>query len=106
MHKANIEKEKDIVEEMISLYCRKNHKIKDEICEECEALKIYALSRTENCPIMKNTQAKGFCSRCKVRCYEPIAREKIRKVMRFSGHRLLFKHPILVIKHLILSIIR
>lgn len=42
---------------------------------------------------------KTFCSRCPVHCYREQMREKIRAVMRFSGPRMLFHHPLAVVRH-------
>lgn len=92
------EDEKEMVSLMIRLYCRKNHKTK-ELCNECAELDRYARERSDRCPFMEN---KTFCSNCKVHCYKPEMREKIRKVMRFSGPRMMLYHPIMAIKHLIL----
>ena len=90
------EKEMRTVYEMIYLYCRKNHKDK-KLGSECLALYEYARMRIEKCPFM---ETKTFCSQCKVHCYKLDKREKIRKVMRFSGPRMLFYHPIMAIRHL------
>ena len=90
-------KEKEIVGEMIGIYCRKNHKWRGFLCPECTELKAYAFTRADKCPFMEN---KTFCSNCEVHCYEPTMRARIREVMRFSGRRLFFRHPILVVKHL------
>lgn len=95
------EKEKKIVEKMILIYCQKNHNIKTGLCDECEELRDYAFTRSDLCPFM---ETKNFCSNCRVHCYNPEMREKIRGVMRFSGIRLLFRNPIMVIQHLILSL--
>lgn len=96
------DKEKYMVEEMIALYCRKNHNTKKyHMCNECFELAEYAKSRSDNCPFMEE---KTFCSNCKVHCYKPEMREKIRKVMRFSGPRMIFVHPIMAIKHVICTI--
>ncbi len=48
-------------------------------------------------------ETKTFCSNCKVHCYKPEMREKIRIVMRYSGPRMLFVHPVMCLKHLIES---
>ncbi len=93
------EREKQVVALMIRLYCKKKHG-KKELCPECAALMEYAAGRSERCPFM---ETKTFCSNCKVRCYKPEMREKIRQVMRFSGPRMIFHHPILAIRHLIES---
>lgn len=94
------EKEKRIVGEMISLYCKKNHKSKNDLCSDCLALKQYAEQRSDKCPFM---ETKTFCSNCTVHCYKSDMREKIKEVMRFSGPRMLLYHPILAISHLIES---
>lgn len=98
------EQEKAIVSEMIALYCRKNHKTKHktkgELCPECKAVRDYATLRSDHCPFM---ETKTFCSNCKVHCYKPEMKEKIRKIMRFSGPRMLLEHPVLVTKHIIES---
>ena len=85
--------EKLLVSEMIALYCRKNHHMaKGCLCPQCQALHDYALQRIERCPFM---ETKTFCSACKVHCYKPEMREQIRVVMRWSGPRMLFVHPVL-----------
>lgn len=95
---AKRQREKDMVSEMIALYCKRNHKTKGALCPECENLKEYALMRSDKCPFM---ESKTFCSNCRVHCYKPEMREKIRKVMRFSGPRMIFHHPVMAVSHLI-----
>lgn len=98
------QKEQYIVEEMIRLYCRKNHsdewKKTDQMCRTCRELSDYAKLRSQKCPFMKE---KTFCVNCKVHCYKPEKREQIRQVMRFSGPRMMLYHPVLAIWHLIYS---
>lgn len=89
-------KEKVLVSQMIGIYCRGNHG-KKELCEECIALEQYAHKRIDVCPFM---ESKTFCSKCKVHCYQRDMRSKIKEVMRYSGPRLLFSHPLLLIKHM------
>ncbi len=93
------EREKKVVEEMIRIYCHKKHHTKGkELCPECRELKDYAFHRSDVCPFMKE---KTFCSNCKVHCYMPKMKEKIREVMRFSGPRMLFHRPIMAIHHVL-----
>ena len=94
------EQEKETVSEMIRLYCKKQHGTKQGLCPECAALEEYARLRSDRCPFM---ETKTFCSNCKVHCYKPEMREKIRAVMRFSGPRMLFVHPVMAIRHVIES---
>ena len=92
------EYEKRVLSRMIALYCRKQHHCKSGLCEDCQELLDYSNQRSDKCPFM---ESKTFCSNCKVHCYKPEMREKIRKVMRFSGPRMIFHHPITAIKHVI-----
>ena len=99
------EREKAMVSEMIALYCKKQHGRKCGLCPECEALDTYARLRSDKCPFM---ETKTFCSNCKVHCYKSAnpeigaeMREKIRAVMRFSGSKMLFHHPVAAVRHVI-----
>lgn len=94
------EREKQVVSRMIRLYCRKQHGSRKELCGECAALQEYAFRRSDKCPFM---ETKTFCSNCRVHCYKPEMREKIRAVMRFSGPRMLLYHPIMAVRHVIES---
>ena len=92
------ENEKKTVNEMIAMYCHGNHHTrKHELCAECEKLRDYAFGRIDSCPFM---ETKTFCTVCKVHCYEPRMREKIRTVMRYSGPRMIYVHPVMAVHHL------
>lgn len=92
------EKEKKIIPIMIRKYCHHHHNTHGKnLCPECKELTEYALFRLDRCPFKKN---KHFCSTCKVHCYKPEMREKIKKVMRYSGPRIVFTHPIFAFSHL------
>ncbi|MFT4452031.1 nitrous oxide-stimulated promoter family protein [Parvimonas sp. G1425] len=99
--KNNIEKKRDrekkVITEMVKLYCKKNHK-NDKLCDECRDVLNYSLNRIDNCKYM---DTKTFCSNCKKPCYSPKMKEKIKQIMKFSGPRMLFHHPLLVIYHII-----
>jgi len=91
---------------MIQIYCRGNHKDRNVthqkgfMCDECKDLAQYAMSRSAKCPyIAKGT--KTFCNCCKTPCYKPEYREKIRKVMRYSGPRIIFYFPGKLVAHFI-----
>lgn len=94
-----MEKQKDmeIVNLMIAMYCRgKHHGKKGELCDDCKALADYVALRREKCPFGDD---KPFCSNCKIHCYKPDMRAKISAVMRYSGPRLMFSHPIIAMSH-------
>lgn len=95
---AKREKEKELVSQMISLYCKKKHGGRHGLCRDCAELDDYARARSDRCPFM---ETKTFCSNCKVHCYQPAMRGKIRDVMRFSGPRMIFRHPVTAICHVI-----
>lgn len=94
---TEIEKEKRTVERMIKLYCRykQGNRV---LCCDCKELKEYAVARLDNCPFGND---KSSCKRCKVHCYKPEMREKIRAVMRYAGPRMLLFYPIDAIRHII-----
>ena len=97
--KTKRQREKETVSLMIAIYCRSKHGGKS-LCPDCAALDAYARQRSEKCPFM---ETKTFCSNCKVHCYKPAMRDKIREVMRFSGPRMIFHHPVMAIRHVIES---
>lgn len=98
------EREKKMVSQMIALYCRKNHPGGEaqeypdglRLCPKCRELLEYARQRSDRCPFM---ETKTFCSNCRVHCYKPQMREKIRQVMAFSGPRMIFHHPAAALRH-------
>ena len=92
------EREKAAVSLMISLYCRKQHGTHPALGPDCAALEEYARQRSDKRPFM---ETKTFCFNCRIHCYKPEMREKIRSVMRFSGPRMLLYHPIMAIRHVI-----
>ena len=96
---ACVKSEQHIIEKMIRLYCLKKHRQKN-LCPDCQALLDYALGRLERCPFQ---DSESFCSHCPVHCYKPEMRKRVQEVMRFSGPRMLFHHPVLVVKHMIES---
>ena len=96
---AKREREKRMVSEMIELFCRKNHGCRaDGLCPACAELEAYARARSEKCPFM---EGKTFCSNCRVHCYKPEMRERVRSVMRYAGPRMITAHPVAAIRHLL-----
>ncbi len=91
-----IERERITVGIMIDFYCKKNHLPVSTICEQCAITKNYAFQRLEKC-IFGNR--KPACSDCKIHCYKPEMRENIRKIMRYSGPRMIYIFPLFYIKH-------
>ena len=94
---ARLERESAIVAGMIAIYCQRRHS-HNKLCPECSALLDYARQRLDKCPFQED---KPTCAGCPVHCYKLEMREKIRIVMRYSGPRMIYRHPILAISHLI-----
>lgn len=80
---------------MFALYCLGHHR-RDKLCAECVLLRGYALARLEKCKFGEN---KPTCANCPVHCYRPEMREKIKEVMRYSGPRMIYRHPVLALRH-------
>jgi hypothetical protein len=83
---------------MLGIYCRAHHLPKDEFCSHCRTLFLYAEDRLTSCPFQ---EGKTTCVKCKVHCYSPAKRDEIKKVMRYSGPRILCHRPLLSILHVI-----
>jgi len=101
--------EQQTVTFMIQMYCKGVHKTKnaltgfEELCPDCKKLARYAINKSSNCPyIAKGT--KTFCNSCKTPCYSSTQREQIKKVMRYSGPRIIFFYPGKVLYHAFCSI--
>lgn len=92
-----IQKEQHTVELMIRLYCQYKEGNK-ELCSSCKELLQYAHTRLKHCPFGAK---KSTCRHCPVHCYKPELRKRMQAVMRYSGPRMIFHHPIMAIRHLL-----
>jgi hypothetical protein len=93
------EEERQTIRLMIEVYCGAVHgrRRRESLCQECVPLADYAAARLARCPW---GEKKPTCARCPTHCYKPDMREAVRKVMRFSGPRMLLYHPARGIRHL------
>ncbi|MCR5756628.1 MAG: nitrous oxide-stimulated promoter family protein [Selenomonas sp.] len=91
------------VREIIKIYCR-GHKHKrnpgDTLCRDCQFMADYALQRLEKCPRM---DIKTFCSVCPIHCYGQQEAAKIKEIMRYGGPRMLFVHPLMALRHILIE---
>jgi hypothetical protein len=92
-----IERERKTLRAMLGLFCRSRHDVNTAPCPECRKVLDYALSRLDHCPFGEH---KPTCARCPIHCYRPAMRERIRSIMRYSGPRMLMRHPLLALAHL------
>ena len=93
-----LEQEKRTFIIMIHMYCKGHHKYECELCPECMKLAEYAEHRLEKCPYGGN---KPVCSKCPIHCYQPQMRQRMREIMRYSGPRMIYRHPVLAVLHLL-----
>ena len=92
-------REKKTVKAMVEIYCRGNDHVcrEHESCESCSDLLRYAHERLDRCVF---GEGKPVCALCPVHCYQPARRAEIAYVMRYSGPKMLLRHPYLALRHL------
>ncbi len=99
---AKIGKDVRLLADFVGIFCRENHRdeprqpfaagddasLRDAlgdrdpvICADCRRLLQHSISRRIQCPY----DPKPICKKCPTHCYAPDYREKMRRVMRFSG---------------------
>lgn len=79
---------------MLQIYCRGRHG-GGKICPDCLELLSYAGKRLAACPL----DPKPPCKNCRVHCFSPGMRDRIKEVMRYAGPRMLLRHPLLTLAH-------
>jgi predicted amidophosphoribosyltransferase len=84
------------MEAMIRIHCRDHHAPANGICSECRQLLDYAGVRLER---WRFGAEKPTCAKCPVHCYQRARREQVKAVMRYAGPRMLWKHPLLSLRH-------
>jgi hypothetical protein len=84
---------------MAHIYCGAHHGgSKGRLCTECADFMQYAEKRLEKCPY---GDAKPTCAKCPIHCYKPAQRETARRIMRYAGPRMTWRHPIRALRHLL-----
>ncbi len=95
---GNIRRDAKTVAAMVRIYCAGKHgRGRGALCEPCAALLEYADDRLVKCPF---GEEKTTCRDCRIHCYRPAERTAMKDVMRYSGPRMLWRHPLLAIRHL------
>ncbi|HPB82112.1 MAG TPA: nitrous oxide-stimulated promoter family protein [Spirochaetota bacterium] len=108
-----IRRDAEVLAEFVSLYCDGHHAARPrapftaggavgeycgtsagELCDECSSLLKYAVSMRIRCP----HDPKPSCKKCPSHCYRPEYREKIRKVMKYSGMQCIKKGRVSLLK--------
>lgn len=95
MARNRIAYEKKVVAQMIRLYCRCKEGNRA-VCDSCRQLQSTLL------PVgpWPFGERKPACRNCKVHCYKPEMRERMRRVMHYAGPRMLWHYPWDAIRHL------
>ena len=97
--KTRLKREARTVKAMIALFCKDNHCHDGPgLCAQCMGLAEYSSERLRAC---KYGEKKPTCRKCPTHCYKPEYRDRVREVMRYAGPRMLSRHPVLVLRHLL-----
>lgn len=91
-----LQREHRIFAAMVDIYCRAEHRAGMAPCAECRDLLAFAELRLSKCP---HGERKLTCANCPIHCYRQDRREQVRQVMRTAGPRMLFRHPLLALRH-------
>jgi hypothetical protein len=98
LEQARLERERRTIEAMIACFCRGRHGSRAGLCPECLELLEYATARLERCPFQED---KPTCVKCPIHCYQPARREQVKAVMGYAGPRIMWRHPILSLRHML-----
>jgi hypothetical protein len=98
MSSSRIRREQRTIEAMLHIWCRDRHGSTGQLCAECTGLLDYARRRLDTCPFQ---DAKPACNHCAVHCYSAVMRKRVKQVMRYSGPRMVLRHPVLSLFHLL-----
>ena len=97
-----LKKERKTIAIMIEMFCFAHHGTSGgQLCATCMNLQDYAEERLDRCPFGEN---KGACSKCKIHCYKPEMRKRVTEVMRYAGPKMIARHPLLAVDHLLKTV--
>ena len=96
---GRMQREKKTIAVMVEIFCADKHDTENgRLCSDCRALLDYANQRLDKCPLGAD---KGPCAKCEIHCYKPEMRDRVRVVMAYAGPRMMKRHPLLAVKHLL-----
>lgn len=93
-----LQTEAETIKYMVHIYCGDKHHHSDGLCSQCQNFLDYAYRRIEHCPFDIH---KPTCGNCPIHCYKADMGQLARKIMRHAGPKMIFKHPLLALRHLI-----
>lgn len=95
---GKVDREKVTILTMIKMYCDRFHKTDGELCSDCLELSEYAMDCVSLCPYSEN---KPVCGRCPSNCFQKDSYARITAIMGYVGPRMLIRHPMLTVRHVI-----
>lgn len=94
-----LQRELKTIQAMVEIYCRHRHCGRPgTLCQECNELLEYARKRLGHCPFRT---MKPTCGKCPIHCYKKNMQARIREIMRFSGPKMIWHHPVMALWHLV-----
>ena len=101
LERGRLQREWRTIDAMIAIFCRDLHGgRRGALCPDCAELRSYSGIRLLRCPF---GAGKPTCASCKVHCYRAEMRERVKLVMRHAGPRMLLRHPLLALLHLLVD---
>ena len=95
--KNNIPKEKESIKKTFAVYCHANHGTSgNKLCSKCNALLLTIMTKIDRCPY---GITKPICDRCERPCFGATQTKEFLTIMEKSQTKMLFKHPMMAIKH-------
>ena len=89
---SKVDEDIKVLIKFFKIYCETKHKHREKtsednikLCSECQEILRYSIVKREYCHL----DPKPPCKKCKIHCYKPIYREKIRDIMKYSGMALI-----------------
>ena len=95
---SRVGRENKTIGAMVNIYCHDRHGTDGELCPDCRELLDYAHERLDKCPFGED---KPTCAKCTIHCYQSDMRERVTAVMRYAGPRMMSRHPILTMHHIL-----
>lgn len=92
--------EMKLMNRMVALYYK--NKANDFTISE-KRMQSYAINRLASC---RFGEEKTTCRKCPVHCYQEKYRLQMKKIMRYSGPKMLIRHPVLCMQHAARGMIR
>ena len=91
-------RELNTAQAMALIHCREVHGTAEGLCAACQSLMDYATRRLDRCVFGDD---KPTCANCKVHCYNKENRESMRTMMRYAGPKMIYRHPVLALHHVV-----